>query len=89
MKIVITPMPEKYRDIPKIFRPMHPPISFFQDCGPGEPTKEDCQIALEIFDALDPESRDWWGGESRRASLQKRIDAFEGGCDSLKNKNRF
>ncbi|OPZ66676.1 MAG: hypothetical protein BWY84_00059 [Candidatus Aerophobetes bacterium ADurb.Bin490] len=70
-KIVITPMPEKIRAIPKKWRPMHPPINFFQDCGPGEPTPEDYAIAAEMFELLDPESQEYWGGDNVLTRLKE------------------
>jgi len=78
--ISIEPMPESIRKIPKKWRPQHPPLSFFSDCGPGEPTKKDYQIALEIFEALDSESQDYWGGESTKAYLRRGIEGRDGGC---------
>jgi len=57
--VCITPMPEKYRTIPALFRPQHPPI--FPDCGPGGPTLKEIRLAQELFSLLDDESKDWYG----------------------------
>lgn len=58
MTVSIIPMPEKFRNIPEKFRPIHPPI--FTDCGPGGPTDDDKALARELFKALDAESQDWY-----------------------------
>lgn len=60
-EINIKPMPESYRKISKKFRPGHPPLSIFTDCGPGGPTPEEIELARELFKLLDDESKDWWG----------------------------
>lgn len=54
----ILPMPEKFRDIPPIFRPRTPPI--FQDIGPEGITEDDRQLARELFKLLDDESKEWY-----------------------------
>ena len=54
----IIPMPEKFRKIPKKWRPVNPPV--FIDCGPDGPTAEDRQLARELFALLDPESQEWY-----------------------------
>jgi len=59
MKIVIKPMPEKYRSISKKYMPGSPPI--FTDCGPDGPTKKEIEMARELFALLDDESKDWYG----------------------------
>jgi len=58
-KISIYPMPEMYRKISKKYRPGPPPI--FRDCGKDEPTPEDIELARELFQLLDDESKDWYG----------------------------
>lgn len=50
----IQPMPMSYREL-KRFRPMPPPI--FPD---GPPTDDDIELARELFQALDPESQEWY-----------------------------
>jgi hypothetical protein len=59
--INIKPMPESYRKISKKFRPMRPPISIFENCGPDGPTPEDIELARELFKLLDEDSKDWYG----------------------------
>jgi hypothetical protein len=53
--IHISPMPEKYRSIPKHLRPCVPPL--FMD---GEPTDSDRELARELFLILDADSQDWY-----------------------------
>jgi hypothetical protein len=48
---------------------MHPPI--FQN---GEPTRDDVLLALELVDALDEESREWYGGEALVQRLKAHLD---------------
>jgi hypothetical protein len=48
---------------------MHPPI--FQN---GEPTRDDVLLALELVDALDEESREWYGGEVLVQRLKAHLD---------------
>ena len=59
--INIGPMPENIRRIPKKWRPQHPPISIFENCGPTGPTDDEIEEARELFKLLDEESKDWWG----------------------------
>jgi len=59
--INILPMPENIRKIPKKWRPQHPPVKIFENCGPDGPTPEEIEEAREIFNLLDEESKDWWG----------------------------
>ncbi len=57
--VQISPMPQKYRGIPKRLRPVHPPI--FVDYGPNEVrTEEDIKLAKELFELLDEESKEWY-----------------------------
>lgn len=53
--VVIKPMPLAWRKIPVRLRPCTFPI--FPD---GEPTDADRELARELFQALDPESQDWY-----------------------------
>lgn len=53
----ITPLPAWARGT--IYRPGPRPI--FQG---GEPTQEDVQLALALFNALDAESQEWYGGQA-------------------------
>lgn len=39
------------------YRPRHPPVFGFH-----EPDEEDIALALELIQALDDESRDWYAG---------------------------
>jgi hypothetical protein len=54
--VSIRPLPMGYREILPRFRPQHPPIF------DGEPTAEDVALARELFEALDLESQQWYGG---------------------------
>lgn len=53
----IKPAPEWIRKH-KRFRPMHPPI--FTDIGPGGVTLADIELARELFEILDDDSKDWY-----------------------------
>ena len=68
-EVHIAPMPASVRQIHCRWRPLHPPI--FQN---GEPTRDDILLALELVDALDEESREWYGGEALRDRLKARLD---------------
>ena len=57
MTVTIRPMPERYRSIPARYRPGHPPI--FTDCP--EPSRENIELARELFKLLDEESKEWFG----------------------------
>jgi len=48
-------MPEWCRKVSPRLRPAHPPV--FPD---GEPTPQDRELALELWRALDVESRRWY-----------------------------
>lgn len=56
--INIAPMPANIRAIPKKWLPMHSPV--FPD---GPPTDADIALARELFDLLDDESKEWYGGD--------------------------
>ncbi|MCW5669405.1 MAG: hypothetical protein KIT86_07065 [Hydrogenophaga sp.] len=62
----IQPLPAWARGT--IYRPGPRPI--FQG---GEPTREDVQLALALFDALDAESQEWYGGQAFVTSMQERL----------------
>ncbi len=51
--IDIRPLPESYRKISRKFWPCHPPIGVIK-------TKEDVQLAVELYLLLDYESRTWY-----------------------------
>ncbi len=52
----IAPLPLWARALPKWMRPTHPPIF------DSEPTPADVELAHELFDALDPDSQEWYSG---------------------------
>ncbi|MFO7555297.1 MAG: hypothetical protein R6W88_08850 [Desulfobacterales bacterium] len=54
-KVCILPMPRSFLKIPKLYRPIFPPI--FPE---GDPTDEDWALAFELFQALDTESKAWY-----------------------------
>lgn len=56
MAVTINPLPQWSRELPERLRPMHPPIF-----GIDTPTADDIELARELFAALDPESRRWYG----------------------------
>lgn len=58
-EIKIKPMPMNYRKIPKRLRPIHPPI--FEG---GAATPEDIALAFDLFELLDAESQEWYGGRN-------------------------
>lgn len=62
----IQPLPAWARGT--IFRPGPRPI--FQG---GEPTRGDVALALALFNALDPESQEWYGGQAFVRSMQERL----------------
>ena len=53
-RIKIKPIPLGWRKIPKRLRPGLPPIF------DGVPTREDIALAIELIEALDPESAEWY-----------------------------
>lgn len=57
--VCVMPMPERYRKIPRKYRPQHPPI--FQDCGEDGPSESDRALARELYALLDAESKGWYG----------------------------
>jgi len=60
MKVHVAPMPEKFRKIPLRLRPGHPPV-FTLRKKDEEPSPADRQLARELFQLLDEESKDWYG----------------------------
>ena len=66
MAVVVIPLPDGYRAIPELLRPLHPPLF---DCE-GSPSLEDVRLALALIAALDAESRAWY------AAAQARLDAL-------------
>jgi len=58
-KVHVLPLPEKFKNIPKKWRPGHPPI--FWDISPEGITEKDRELARELFLLLDPESQEWYG----------------------------
>ena len=68
-EVHVEPMPARVRQIPCRWRPMHPPV--FQN---GEPTRGDILLALELIDALDEESREWYGGDALVQRLKAHLD---------------
>lgn len=67
MTVVIKPLPAAWVGKPR-FRPLHPPV--FPD---GDPTPDDLELALELFEALDAESQSWYGGERFAQRLRDRL----------------
>jgi hypothetical protein len=55
-EVCIKPMPESYRKIKPLYRPGFPPIF-----GPGDITADDRNLARELFQLLDDESKAWYG----------------------------
>lgn len=67
--VSITPLPAWARKLDPRLRPMHPPI--FPD---GEPEQADLELALELIEALDEESRAHYGhAEARIRAMVKKI----------------
>jgi hypothetical protein len=64
----IKPLPHGFRSVPRRLWCGHPPI--FPD---GEPTRDDVALAIELLEALDPDSFDWYGGEKTIARLRERL----------------
>jgi hypothetical protein len=58
--VQIEPMPPEYLAVPPHLRPIPPPIF-----PGGQPTQADRELALELWRALDAESRRWYVGTSR------------------------
>lgn len=63
-RVQIAPMPAGIRNIPKKWRPLHPPI--FPD---GEPTAEEIELARALFKELDEESQNWYARLSTNFDL--------------------
>ena len=60
MTVTIIPMPERYREIPKKYRPGTPPIFTYAEGEKGR-SPEDVQLARELWKLLDEESQEWYG----------------------------
>ena len=56
MSVHVIPLPQWAREIPERLRPQHPPI--FED---GDATEADRDLAAALIEALDDESRRWYG----------------------------
>ena len=54
-RVQITPMPAGIRNIPKKWRPQHPPIFPY-----GAPSNQDIALARELIRELDEESQNWY-----------------------------
>lgn len=63
MAVTIKPMPRAYLEIPEKFRPGHPPIF------DSDPSAEDVELALRLFEQLDRASRAWYA--QAEASLRE------------------
>jgi len=70
-KYSLGPMSEKIRQIPRKWRPGHPPVNL------GE-TLEELTLTLELFKILDAESQEYWGGDTMRKRLEQRIEQLKG-----------
>lgn len=65
MRVDIRPMPAWARG--KRFPTLPPPV--FQ----GEPTRQDIELAIALFEELDPESQTWYGGQAFADRLKQRL----------------
>jgi len=63
MGVNVVPLPRWARELPARWRVCHPPVF------DGDPTPEEIALALALIDALDPESRHWYGGADPRLPL--------------------
>lgn len=68
MSVDIRPMPTWARG--KRYRVSAPPV--FQ----GEPAREDLELALALFEELDPESQAWYGGQAFVDRLNARLNNY-------------
>ena len=75
MEISIYPLPEKIRQIPRKWRPGHPPI--FAGKTLEEVTLEEVTFAFELFKVLDAESQQYWGGDTMRKKLERCIEQLK------------
>ena len=66
MTVQIAPM-EPWMRAAGRFRPQHRPV--FAEA----PTRDDVALALALFDELDPQSQDWYGGARFVQSLNERL----------------
>jgi hypothetical protein len=58
------------RSIPQKWRPHHPPIF---ELGTGPPTRTDYELAIALIDALDDESRTWYGGTAALERMREHL----------------
>ncbi|MBN3789707.1 hypothetical protein [Burkholderia sp. Ac-20353] len=56
-EVQIKPLPAEMRG--KKFRPMPQPIFAGYN---SDPTQEEIELAIALFEELDPESQEWYGG---------------------------
>ncbi|RJR40794.1 MAG: hypothetical protein C4576_19715 [Desulfobacteraceae bacterium] len=77
-EINIRPMPRSYLKIPMRLRPCIPP--FYLDIPPEGVSREDRELAYELFQALDPESKAWY--RYNRPSLFADLEKSEKGKSS-------
>ena len=66
MTVHIAPLPEIYRG--KRFRPRPAPVF-----GGKVPTRDEIELAIALFEELDPESQAWYGGEVFVQRLRDRL----------------
>lgn len=57
-RVVVAPMPERYRKISRLYRPRPGPI--FRDFGQDEPSEQDRELAKALFKILDDQSKRWY-----------------------------
>ncbi|HET57748.1 MAG TPA: hypothetical protein ENN35_04810 [Deltaproteobacteria bacterium] len=69
-RLNLYPMPPQIRQIPRKWRPGHPPVNL------GE-TLEELMLTLELFKILDVESQEYWGGDAMRKRLEQRIEQLK------------
>ena len=59
-------MSESLRKTPKKWRHSHPPLH-------SGDTLEEVELTYELFKILDAESQEWWGGDTLKEGLERRI----------------
>jgi len=64
-EVNIKPLPENLRG--KRFKPLTAPIFS------GPPTREEIELALALFEELDAESQEWYGGAARIEGLRAKL----------------
>jgi hypothetical protein len=70
--VSIKPLPHGFRSVPRRLWCGHPPMF------DGEPTRDDIALAIELLEALDPDSFDWYGGAETIARLRERLGNSNG-----------